>query len=237
MNMKLIIPGMPIAKARPKFCRRGMHLQPYDPQDDIKKNIKNSLYEFIHQKIHEDAQFSYEFYKINEAQALIIHFDFFFPVMSTKKISPWFLDYHIYKPDLDNLDKFYLDILSKEIFPDDKQVVELSSKKFFSKKPRTEINIMIKKKIPLHDKVKSVLDIFDPTSLEEFYEDVETLKVLVKGIDFENLDNVKPEWITSTSCFLSKFSHKYSTKLGKIKKIGNLSEEMNNFQSIQEVNV
>ena len=82
---------------------------------------------------------------------------------------------------------------------------------------------MSKKKIPLHDKVKQVLNIFDPITVQEFYEDVETLQMLLQGVDLKNLETVKPEWLSSAACFLSSFSHKYSEKLAKVKKMGNLS--------------
>lgn len=42
-------------------------------------------------------------------------------------------------PDLDNLTKLVLDIFTKYIIHDDRQVVELSAKKEYSDRPRTEV--------------------------------------------------------------------------------------------------
>jgi len=232
--MKLILPGIPISKARPKFNRRGTYLQSYDPQKKIKDSIKNQIRSFVHTRIYEDVEFARDFSQLCHSSAIIVRLDFFFPLLSTKNLSPWFFDEHIFKPDIDNISKWILDILSKEFFDDDKQIVELISKKSFSQKPRTEITIMPKKKIPLHDKIKSVLNVFDPTSVQEFYEDVETLQMLVHGVDFENLENVKPEWLSSAACFLSHFSHKYSDKINKVKKMGDLSKEMENYEKIEK---
>jgi Holliday junction resolvase RusA-like endonuclease len=232
--MKFVIPGIPIAKARPKFRRRGKHLQPYDPQQHLKELTKQIITQMIQSGIKDSSEFSTEFLSFDEASAFIVHLDFFFPILSTKKLNPWLFDDHTFKPDLDNCEKFYGDILSKTLIPDDKQIVELSSRKSFSLKPRTEITIMENKKIPLPDKVRSVLNIFDPTSVQEFYEDVETLQMLVHGIDFKNLENVKSEWLASTACFLSCFSYKYCGKLNKVKRIGDLSQEMENYENLKK---
>ena len=45
------------------------------------------------------------------------------------------------KPDIDNIVKSILDAMNKIFYQDDKQVVELSVKKFYSEKPRTEVEI------------------------------------------------------------------------------------------------
>ena len=45
------------------------------------------------------------------------------------------------RPDLDNLEKFYLDCLTGVVFPDDAQVTSLHSKKEYASKDYTEIFI------------------------------------------------------------------------------------------------
>jgi len=59
-----------------------------------------------------------------------------------KKSSPD-IDEHIFKPDLDNLTKFVLDVLVGLAYDDDKQVVKLTAEKRYADggKPRTEILI------------------------------------------------------------------------------------------------
>ena len=84
-----------------------------------------------------------------------------------KNAKLWGLIKHTAKPDLDNLEKFYLDCLTGIIFSDDSQVVQLSSKKLYSNHPRTEIYIMSYKK-PLGEEVNGILEIFGPDQLLEF---------------------------------------------------------------------
>jgi Holliday junction resolvase RusA-like endonuclease len=49
--------------------------------------------------------------------------------------------HHTKKPDIDNLVKFSMDCLNGIAWEDDKQVISLSSYKYYSLKPRTEIII------------------------------------------------------------------------------------------------
>ena len=46
------------------------------------------------------------------------------------------------KPDLDNLEKMILDCLNKIVWEDDKQIVEIHSRKFYSDDPGTMVEIV-----------------------------------------------------------------------------------------------
>jgi Holliday junction resolvase RusA-like endonuclease len=47
------------------------------------------------------------------------------------------------RPDLDNYDKFLVDVLHNIVFDDDKRVVSLNTNKYYSINPRTEVKIQI----------------------------------------------------------------------------------------------
>lgn len=51
------------------------------------------------------------------------------------------LIFPIKRPDLDNLNKFLLDVLKEHVFVDDSQVVEILAKKIYSDHPQTIIHI------------------------------------------------------------------------------------------------
>jgi len=51
--------------------------------------------------------------------------------------------YHVFKPDIDNLNKFVYDILNKLIWLDDSQVCIETSEKIYSVNPRTEVYIEV----------------------------------------------------------------------------------------------
>lgn len=50
--------------------------------------------------------------------------------------------YHIVKPDVDNILKFYLDVLNKIVVKDDNQVVEVRARKIYSSKPGVHLRII-----------------------------------------------------------------------------------------------
>ena len=47
------------------------------------------------------------------------------------------------RPDLDNYDKFLIDVLHNIIFDDDKRVISLNTNKYYSINPRTEITVEV----------------------------------------------------------------------------------------------
>lgn len=50
--------------------------------------------------------------------------------------------YHMSRPDVDNLQKFILDVLNEIVIKDDGQVVEIHAKKIYSSKPGTHVRVI-----------------------------------------------------------------------------------------------
>lgn len=146
--IKITLPGDPIAKARPRFSRKGT----YDPQSPQKHAAK---FQVLSQVKRDNLPFPKDI-------AIEIELDFFFSIpKGQENIFQWgFLD-HISKPDYDNCEKFMLDVLSGIIYEDDKQVVQSTTKKHYDENPRTEIYI-VPKKSNASDQVKEVLSIISP---------------------------------------------------------------------------
>jgi len=135
--------GDPVAKARPKFRRTGKFVQTYDPQEKIKEGIKWQLRSI---------------YK-NEPITTPVSIDiiFFMPIPKScsgirKRQMANGVIPHMKKPDLDNLNKFYLDCMNKIVLKDDCQVVEMRSKKIYSNKSGILIRV-----IPLSDEKRELL--------------------------------------------------------------------------------
>jgi Holliday junction resolvase RusA-like endonuclease len=135
--------GDPVAKARPKFCRQGKFVRTYDPQDKLKEGIQwqlRSLYK-------------------NDPLTIPLALDiiFFMPISKSlsgikKRQMANGIIAHVKKPDLDNLNKFYMDCMNKIVFNDDSQIVEIRAKKIYSNKSGTLIRI-----IPLSDEKRELL--------------------------------------------------------------------------------
>ena len=121
------------------------------------------------------------------------------------------------KPDLDNLEKFYLDCASGILFQDDRMIISLQSKKKYDKNPRTEIIVMPKKELNLEDKVKSALKLFGPDRLKEFLEDAKKIERTLPADFEEHEGDLRREWLTSCATTLISFADKYSDDLKKIK--------------------
>ena len=130
--MKIIIPGKPIAKKRPRFARRGKFVTTYNDQETEEGKV---LWEIRQQRPE----------KLFKGPISInLWFGMPIPKSTPKKrrqrLERGFI-LHTKKPDIDNLVKFYLDIMSGEVFEDDRQIVRLLAIKEYSNNPRSEIKI------------------------------------------------------------------------------------------------
>ena len=130
--MKIIIPGKPIAKKRPRFARRGKFVTTYNDQETEEGKV---LWEIRQQRPEKPIE-----------RPIAIHLWFGMPIpkSTSKKQIRAILERkapHIKKPDIDNLIKFYLDVMNNEIFLDDKQIYYLTARKSYTKNPRTMIEV------------------------------------------------------------------------------------------------
>jgi Holliday junction resolvase RusA-like endonuclease len=122
------LPGKPIAKMRPRFRTRGAYVQTYDKQS--KEKAKTRL-EIISQWPHEPI-----------AGPVGLFLTFYTPIPTSwskkrQREAVW----DTTRPDVDNYDKFYLDLMNEIVFKDDNQVVQIFSQKVYSTDPKTEILI------------------------------------------------------------------------------------------------
>jgi len=119
------VPGDPIALARHRHS--GNHI--YDAQKLDKLNVGLLLG-------HQHG--SRPLFK----GALCVNFVFYLPIpKSSKKNGVLQGRYHIYRPDISNLIKFYEDVSNKILFDDDCLIAVISAKKVYDDDPRTEFTI------------------------------------------------------------------------------------------------
>lgn len=119
MFYKIVIDGTPTHKARPRFTTRGGYPHAYKiaseqcAEDGFKYEAKKQL----------QKQGLFEPVKKGESIRLSVLYTFGFPKSYSKKKRLELLgDYHIFKPDLDNLLKFHKDGLNGILYTDDCQV-------------------------------------------------------------------------------------------------------------------
>ena len=130
MAIKLIIPGEPVAKARPRITKYGAHTP-----------AKTKNYESLVK----------ELYFIKHGQTLlegqlkaVIKAYFTIPKSTSKKRRALMLSGDIRpvkRPDWDNIGKIVTDALNKVAYKDDSQIVTATVEKYYSEKPRVEVEI------------------------------------------------------------------------------------------------
>lgn len=119
------IGGSPVALKRPRFA----DYRVYDPQKELKKRVITEL------------QLQHGFKMPPMTGMIHLMATFFMELPKTKAHRKHLINqiYHCYKPDLSNLIKFVEDVcVDAGIIHDDALIVEISSKKVYSEKPRTE---------------------------------------------------------------------------------------------------
>lgn len=169
--MKLVIPGPPVPKARPKFAVRHGFGQAYDSQSKLMKSERlKLLVAFNCLNLDSDV--------IEALYSLPLHLDieFHLPIadsssMPQKNAKLWGFETH--KPDLDNLVKF-MDIANGILWRDDSQIAILTAKKMYSENPCTIIEIKYIK-IPMDTETKKITALFSPDEMETFWYDLQTV--------------------------------------------------------------
>lgn len=150
--IKITLSGEPIRRISPYFSKRVTF--------DTQKSLLHAAKFQVLDQIGRNPAFPFE-----KSVPIELDLTFFFPIPSGKEnLFQWGLLDHIDTPDTDNLCKFYLDVLKKIAFEDDRQVNNVMASKKYSENPRTEI-LIVPKKPGCSDQVKEVLSIVSPSEI------------------------------------------------------------------------
>jgi len=132
MTATFEIPGTPIAKARPRFFRRGNFVGTFNSQQ-----TEESRAMLI---ISQSAKMSTVPIPKGTPVSLSALFVFPYPAsMSAKKKSA--NPQHVKKPDVDNMVKFLKDVCNGILWHDDSQVNNLTARKEYGDTPRTVLTV------------------------------------------------------------------------------------------------
>jgi Holliday junction resolvase len=226
--MKFVIPGNPIAKKRHRyFVRKNknkFNVQNYDPQSDDKRKVQGQmLYQLTMALKDSNKEIATEASNLAKNCAFEVDMTFHMPVAESSTNSKrnakfWNLVEHTLKPDLDNLEKFYLDCGNGIMFPDDKHVTKVTKKKLFSHNPRTEIVVKAIKEISLPYYTSILAPLIDKEQLLRLAKDLNFLSTL--GFSYYETMSQEQQmaYIESLASFLMDFSKNWSTTLSKIAK-------------------
>lgn len=217
--IKFVFWEQPIAKTRHRSYIQGKHIKSYDTQVADKNKIRWQLKEDMNKE---------KLSMLEDYLSVSIDFYFMAPqsYSAIKRNSLIWFEYPTVS-DLDNLAKFYLDCCNDIVFSDDRQIVELKCRKFYSKTPHVEINIMAKH-ITVEKEVGTILGLYGQEELINFFEIAVELCELY-SID-ESFDWVKDELktndddevrvvrLTRTAYLLSKLAFNHANLLKTIER-------------------
>jgi len=130
MKLNLTIKGNPQANARHRTVTRGGKTWTYNPKSKEQKAVRQFMKEALG--------------NVNLIRKRPVRIDliayFKIPASRTEiKENDW----HIKKPDRDNIDKFYLDCLTNLLLEDDCLICDGRIQKKYSEDPRVEIEITL----------------------------------------------------------------------------------------------
>lgn len=136
-KIDIIVPGEPFGKQRPKFSNHGGFAKATTPPETV--NYEN-LVKLVYMEKYNEIMFDED-----EPIKIVINAYKTPPSSGTsKKKRLMMLNGDIRptkKPDWDNIAKIIGDALNKIAYPDDKQIVEATIRKFYAETPRVEIEI------------------------------------------------------------------------------------------------
>jgi Holliday junction resolvase RusA-like endonuclease len=233
--MKIVLPGIPIAKERHRCgCANGRPYA-YDPQAGREMNgVRREILKQWNKAFDSPkTQIAMEAISVTKAESLIVTLVFTFP-SNDRSMAPhqnaklWGCVAHIHKPDLDNLEKFYLDCGTGILWKDDCQITQLSSKKLYGIEPKTEITIM--KDEDIESLTKDIITLFSPIGLMQFMDDIFNFFTYPSSNIREALQEENPlkfPLFIRMAQDLSEFAIKYSDLMKKIVKINKDYEQKN----------
>ena len=119
ISIKIVIPGKPIAKSRPRFVRRGEYVITYNAQETEEGrwllSARGQIPEPIQGPVEMFCEFIFDRPKSHYGTG-----------KNSNKLKPSAPAYHTQKPDTSNLIKWVEDCLNTEAYKDDSQIVELT---------------------------------------------------------------------------------------------------------------
>jgi len=122
--LSISLPGDPKTKLRPRFARNKRRVRTFDPQSDDKETTRWQI------KSRVGAM-----EPLKGPLGLSVICVFSTPKSKNKE------DFHIVKPDLDNLIKWVGDVGNGILWYDDKQIIKINALKIYGEEPKTIITV------------------------------------------------------------------------------------------------
>lgn len=132
---RVVFPGDPIAQQRFRSFQRGNRMCLFDAQGLYKRNLRMNVRDMV--DVHNSQEEKWQMPHYPK-----IRFWFFMPIPKSmnkkdRELAEAEMLKHVKKPDVDNLIKLYLDVITEGIILDDNSVQIGKAIKIYSPNPRT----------------------------------------------------------------------------------------------------
>lgn len=225
--MRITVLGDPFPKARARIFTRHGKVRSYDPQFQQKQKLKKALHSLFHQAYEnlDDLQML-EAAELHIANNFTLNVHFYLPFHKEPRrqnLEAWGLEPANSKPDLSNLLKTLEDCANNILYKDDCMITSCTMHKSYSLNPRTEIEIMPKKKLDISNPVLKTMELFNIQSLMELVNDAKLLGEMLLEYNKNGLEHPNEIWVNTTASILNRIALRHADSLSKAKKIGKIS--------------
>ncbi len=215
--MRIVIPGQPLAKTRHRSFIRNGHIATYDNQTAEKLAYQQLLAIKCIAENHEpkeipvkvDLIFQLDCFK--GASKLESNLRQWSGQVALKNCSA------VKRIDLDNICKFCLDCGNGILWPDDRFIVQLSSRKLYSKTPCTIITVNPINEATMSAEHEKVFKLFSPQDLEVMSADIERIFMAVPPHKLDDT-GIYESQLAAAAELLIDFADEWCDKLKKIKR-------------------
>lgn len=187
--------GEPVPQQRHRHSVRGKFVTTYDPCSGVKKALKEQALAIIggdcpYFEGDTPLYVALHFF-VRPSQAIQDETETFRQWdMYTRHHQEW-IPAHRCTKDLDNLEKLILDAMTSVLYPDDRQIIMLSSKKSYDINPRTEVIVMPVEEIDLSEIDKYVFSLLRPEDVSEITEQFSSLApIFERKLSREDLKDI-----------------------------------------------
>jgi len=210
--MRIIIPGEPLAKSRPRATIRGAHAAVYDSQAKVVQELRSKFSYFC--ALNKPTDFE-AYFRLPLFVTLCFHIGCAQSLSEPKKNEKLWHFCPCIPKDLDNLCKMTLDIGNGILWKDDRQIVQLYAEKKFSDTPCTEIKVSLIKN-SMSNVATKITKIFSPAEISLLNVHLCVLRNALSQFESCPLDE-KSFMIENVSIELIRFANEYAQKLTKIR--------------------
>lgn len=218
--MRFVFNHTPIAKMRHRHLRNG---RTYDPQEKEKNSVKKIMQTLVNQALNGSNDERLEAAEIGTADCLHANFVFELPIpksdnASIRNLKMWNIIQPSIKPDLDNLEKFYLDCANEIIFKDDRSIITCVKKKKYSACDQPKVIMNIEKKKNSFSLISyNVFKIFSPNDLYELMAYCAKISDLpLKKLEDSDNEKDQKAYIEYISHLIYEFSQRWAKDMSKI---------------------